>query len=114
MSLPQFEITKDTNLLDLFLPLPEKLSSGFILKKIGHIFVFFIFTISIASVLHSRFLVFFLTLLYAMTTEILQLFFMRDGRIFDIAFDSIGILFGLLFLLPNDLGLQEIDSEKNL
>ena len=30
-------------------------------------------------------------------TEILQLYFSRGGRVFDVGFDSIGILAGLLF-----------------
>ncbi|GLB60275.1 VanZ family protein [Cytobacillus sp. NCCP-133] len=39
-----------------------------------------------------------LSVLYAFSTEFLQLFFQRDGRLFDILFDSAWIAAAILFI----------------
>ncbi|MGX6443690.1 VanZ family protein [Neobacillus sp. K501] len=65
------------------------------MQKLGHIVAFFILTVLLVKCIYSKSLALLLSISYAALTEVLQLFFTRDGRIFDIGFDGIGILLGL-------------------
>lgn len=79
-------------------PLPSDVTKYFILRKLGHAFSFFIFTIVIYLNKPSYLISGITAFVYAFLTEILQLFFMRDGRLFDVAFDCTGII-AALFLI---------------
>jgi VanZ family protein len=105
----QFRWEGDPLITDLFLPLPKTLSQDFLMQKFGHLAAFFLFTVLLLKSIHSKSLTLILAISYAVLTEVLQLFFTRDGRIFDIGFDAIGILLGL------SLGsLFAINSKKQL
>lgn len=91
----RFRWVSDPFLSDLLLPLPAELSHDFLLQKLGHITAFFILTFLLLRYFYSKSLTLVLAISYAALTEFLQLFFTRDGRIFDIGFDVIGILLGL-------------------
>jgi VanZ family protein len=80
---------------ELLLPLPEKLSTNFLLQKSGHFLAFFILAILLQSRFRSKFFGLTFAASYAMLTEILQLYFNRGGRLFDIGFDIVGILFAM-------------------
>ncbi|WP_052675994.1 VanZ family protein [Paenibacillus sp. IHBB 10380] len=67
-------------------------------RKIGHFFGFFILAL-LASNFGKYKSAFYLSVFYAALTEILQLFFFRGGRVYDIASDSAGILFAYLLCL---------------
>lgn len=67
-------------------------------RKIGHFFGFFILAI-LSSSFGKYKSAFFFSIVYAALTEILQLFFFRGGRIYDIANDSAGILFAYIICL---------------
>ncbi|OAB46229.1 VanZ family protein [Paenibacillus glacialis] len=73
-------------------------TNDWIHRKIGHFLGFFILAL-LASNFGKYKSAFFFSILYAALTEILQLFFSRGGRIYDIANDSAGILFAYLLCL---------------
>ncbi|WP_394138205.1 VanZ family protein [Cytobacillus oceanisediminis] len=94
-----FRWTSETALPEMLDPLPKNVSDDFILRKIGHGFVFFVFAIAVYGVAGSLAAAALVSLLYAFSTEVLQLFFQRDGRLFDVMFDGAGIAAAVLFLL---------------
>lgn len=71
-------------------------STDWIMRKIGHFFGFFILALLASGFGKSR-ITFHLCVLYAALTEILQLFFFRGGRIYDVINDVLGI--GLAYLI---------------
>ncbi|WP_213646223.1 VanZ family protein [Paenibacillus lautus] len=73
-------------------------SQDWILRKIGHLFGFFILAL-LASNFGKYKSAFYLSIIYAALTEILQLFFFRGGRIYDVINDSLGVLLAYLFCL---------------
>ncbi|MDL1162346.1 VanZ family protein [Yersinia pestis] len=73
-------------------------SSDWILRKIGHFIGFFILAL-LASDFGRRRTAFFWSVAYAALTEILQLFFFRGGRIYDVINDSLGILLAYLLCM---------------
>lgn len=91
----RFQWNGNPQLSELLLPLPEHINEGFLRQKIGHIGAFWILTILLQAKYLSRKFVLLIALFYSGLTEILQLFFMRDGRLFDMGFDTVGILLAL-------------------
>ncbi|MBT2726179.1 VanZ family protein [Bacillus sp. ISL-75] len=89
----RFEWVGDPNFSELLFPLPLELSRDFLLQKCGHVFAFLILTFLLQTKFHSKAFILILAIAFALLTEILQLYFSRDGRMFDIGFDLIGILF---------------------
>jgi VanZ family protein len=75
--------------------LPGRISTDFLLQKLGHIGAFFILTSLLQTKLKPRWVSLIIAAAYAGLTEILQLFFTRDGRLFDIGFDMIGVMLAL-------------------
>lgn len=73
-------------------------SHDWIQRKIGHFFGFFVLAI-LASNFGKHKSAFFFSIVYASLTEILQLFFFRGGRIYDILNDSAGIFFAYMICL---------------
>ena len=88
-----FEWEADPNFSELFSPLPVDLTRDFLLQKWGHALAFLFLTILLQRKFRSKAWILYLAISYAALTEILQLYFTRDGRIFDMAIDLIGILF---------------------
>lgn len=72
--------------------------SDWILRKIGH-FVGFGILFLLASNFGKYKSAFLYCVLYAMLTEVLQLFFFRGGRIYDVINDSAGIFAAYLLCL---------------
>jgi VanZ family protein len=93
-----FHFDPDPSLDELLFSLPKEVGADFILRKIGHGLCFFIFTLLLARVLKKKWSVFIISFIYASLTEVFQLFFNRDGRLFDIGFDTIGIIFAIILL----------------
>jgi VanZ family protein len=89
----RFEWVSHPNFSELLLPLPLELSRDFLLQKCGHAFAFFILTLLLQAKFHLKAFSLILAISFALLTEILQLYFTRDGRMFDMGFDLIGILF---------------------
>jgi hypothetical protein len=93
-----FQWNPSPNLEELFLPLPAEMNPSFMFRKIGHGFCFFILTMLLGKVIPNLFHTFLISCFYASTTEIFQLYFNRDGRLFDIGFDTIGIIAAIILL----------------
>lgn len=73
-------------------------SHDWVQRKIGHFFGFFVLAI-LASNFGKYKSAFFFAIIYASMTEVLQLFFFRGGRIYDVVNDSAGILFAYILCL---------------
>jgi VanZ family protein len=96
-----FKWSLPTNMIEFLYPLPTRLEVPFLTRKMGHALSFFIFSILLYSTFLSKKKMVAISLFYAVATEVLQLFFQRGGRLFDIGFDGIGILVGLLIVRSN-------------
>ncbi|WP_371928703.1 VanZ family protein [Rossellomorea sp. KS-H15a] len=68
-------------------------SSLYVLQKIGHGIFFFIFSFLLNKTTKKVYKVLFMAIVYALVTEIAQVFFMRTGCLLDVLYDSIGICF---------------------
>ncbi|MBV7504150.1 VanZ family protein [Bacillus sp. sid0103] len=88
-----FQWDSHPNFSELLSPLPLDLSRDFLLQKCGHALAFLFLTLLLQTKFHSKTVILILSISFASLTEILQLYFSRDGRIFDIGFDLVGILF---------------------
>lgn len=91
----RFQWDGDPDFGELLEPLPVDLSRDFLMQKSGHILAFFILTLLLHTKFKTQGFILILGISYSALTEFLQLFFTRDGRIFDIGFDTIGVLFAL-------------------
>ncbi|MEH7332788.1 VanZ family protein [Neobacillus drentensis] len=90
-----FEWDAHPQFMELLEPLPVSINMDFIIQKIGHLTAFFILALLLQTKLRSKFEVFIFAASYAILTEFLQLYFTRDGRLFDIEIDSAGILLSI-------------------
>jgi VanZ family protein len=93
-----FRFQPKPDLNEILLSLPKSVGADFVLRKIGHGLCFFIFTILLARIINNKWAVFIISFLYAGLTEVFQLFFYRDGRLFDIGFDTMGIIIAMIIL----------------
>ncbi|MDR7078906.1 hypothetical protein J2Y03_003963 [Neobacillus niacini] len=75
--------------------LPYNLSESLLLQKFGHIVVFQFLTLLLLMKFKAKFVALIISASFATLTEILQLYFTRGGRIFDIGFDLIGVFIAL-------------------
>jgi VanZ family protein len=91
----RFRLESQPTFSDFLSPLPNKLSKEFLLQKVGHIIVFQVLTILLLMKFKSHLMILAMAASFAALTEILQLYFNRGGRAFDIGFDLIGILMAL-------------------
>ncbi|WP_187118923.1 VanZ family protein [Bacillus marasmi] len=75
--------------------LPKSFSQGYIIQKLGHIVCFFMLALAVrTSSMKARLIL----ILFAFSTELLQLFTGRSGRLLDVGYDVIGIYLGLLLV----------------
>lgn len=70
----------------------------FIIIKLGHFLGFGIMDLLIFRLVRKHNLSAAISILFAFSTEVLQLFFGRDGRLYDLMIDSLGILSVYLLL----------------
>lgn len=109
-----FQLDLRPNFSELLHSLPVNASIDFWTRKVGHAFCFFILALLLMTKLPSVHALF-ISLYYAASTEILQLFFNRDGRLFDIVFDALGVLLAIiLFGKYNKVPQESIPSKKSL
>ncbi|WP_462410875.1 VanZ family protein [Neobacillus sp. Marseille-QA0830] len=104
----RFQWETHPQLADLFESMPHRLTNGFLRQKVGHILAFLVFTLLLQRKILSKFLIFIVATSYAAFTEVLQLFFTRDGRVFDIGFDLVGIV------LAFGIGLLWVPHSKHI
>lgn len=87
----EFNFTPDPS--DLFITSDVDLTDAFyLLQKAGHILSFGILYMLVFNWLRNHYKAFVLCILFAFCSEVLQLFFERNGRLFDVGVDLIGIL----------------------
>jgi VanZ family protein len=107
-----FSWRKYPNMNEFWYPLPTTLDASFISRKLGHSLSFCILSILIFIVTLSKQKMLVISLLYAIATEFLQLFFHRGGRLFDIGFDGLGIAAALIIVTSIPL-VQEKSLTKS-
>lgn len=71
-------------------------SAFYLIQKIGHFTGFAILALLLFDLTKSRKKAFCLALCYATFTEVIQLYFGRDGRLLDIGIDSLGMILVLV------------------
>jgi VanZ family protein len=91
----RFQWSGEPEFAMFFSPLPDGLSSGIIIQKVGHVITFHLLTLLLLLKLRSRITILLLAASFASLTEILQLYFTRSGRLVDVGLDLIGILIAL-------------------
>ncbi|WP_230321453.1 VanZ family protein [Planococcus salinarum] len=80
--------TSDIDLTDSF----------YLLQKTGHILSFGILYILVFNWLRNHYKAFGICIFFAFCTEVLQLFFERNGRLFDVSVDLVGILLAVAII----------------
>ncbi|WP_274651591.1 VanZ family protein [Paenibacillus humicola] len=66
--------------------------------KVGHLVGFFILDLLLYNLTRRKGVSLALAVFFALATEIFQLYFNRDGRLYDVAIDSLGILLSSLVI----------------
>lgn len=72
--------------------------SFYLLQKAGHILSFGVLYILVFNWLHNHYKSFGICVLFALCSEVLQLFFERNGRLFDVSVDLIGIFLAYIII----------------
>jgi VanZ family protein len=90
-----FEWQGDPSFGELLLPWPPSADRDFAFQKAGHALSFFILTGGLLSLIPQAYSAI-IAAIYAMATEILQLYFMRSGLLLDVMVDCGGIFLALL------------------
>lgn len=84
----------------------------FIIVKTGHFIGFAIFDYLLYRWLKNHKWSMLISITFALMTEILQLYFGRDGRLYDLVIDSLGIL-TVYFILKNHLHSEQSQLTKS-
>lgn len=74
--------------------LPHQITESYIIQKSGHVLSFYLLALIVP---YTPYKTRFYLILFALLTELLQLYFGRSGRFIDVGYDTIGIFLGLLF-----------------
>lgn len=94
-----YEFNFTPELSDLFITSDVDLTDAFyLLQKAGHILSFGILYTLVFNWLRNHYKAFGLCILFAFCSEVLQLFFERNGRLFDVGVDFIGILLAVAII----------------
>ena len=88
-----YELDLSQNFIDLFRLNDVALTDNFyLIQKLGHLLSFGILYMLLYNWLHTHSKALWYCIAFAISSEIIQLFFERNGRIFDMGVDFIGIL----------------------
>ncbi|MGB5947494.1 VanZ family protein [Paenisporosarcina sp.] len=92
-----FDFQSAINFRDLFIISDFQLTSTFFLfQKVGHFAGFALLFFLLFNWIKSYRFTFVLCVIFALLTEVLQLYFNRNGRLYDVGVDSIGLVAGYL------------------
>lgn len=107
----RFSFNASPNLTDLFIIDDIDFTDSFyFLQKTGHFISFALLYVLLFNWLKKHFLSVIIAVSFAIITEILQLYFMRDGRLFDAFIDTVGIF--LAFITINaTINLKQRQTE---
>ncbi|WP_231574920.1 VanZ family protein [Paenibacillus sp. FSL R7-0273] len=95
--MPYFNLTPDPDFYNL-LQMDIRYTKLFITRKIGHFVGFAIFGMLLYRINKSYIKSIVWSIVFAVSTEIFQLYFGRDGRIYDMVNDSAGIVAGMIVI----------------
>lgn len=96
-TLPTFRFAASPDFHNL-LKLDWMNSPAYIIRKIGHFMGFLMFGVLLFTVLKKYIASILYSVAFAVSTEIFQLYFGRDGRLYDVVIDSAGIITGMLLM----------------
>ncbi|MEK5445915.1 VanZ family protein [Paenibacillus sp. FSL R7-0331] len=96
-AMPYFHLTPSPDFRNL-LQMDIRYTEIFITRKIGHFVGFAIFGMLLYRINKSYIQSIVWSILFAVSTEIFQLYFGRDGRIYDMVNDSAGIVTGIILI----------------
>ena len=92
-----FDFQSDVNFRDLFIISDFQLTSTFFLfQKIGHFAGFGLLFFLLFNWIKTYRFTFVFCVMFALLTEVLQLYFNRNGRLYDVGVDTIGLVAGYL------------------
>ena len=92
-----FDFQSDVNFRDLFIISDFQLTSTFFLfQKIGHFAGFAFLFFFLFNWIKTYRVTIVLCVIFALLTEVLQLYFNRNGRFYDVAIDTTGMVAGYL------------------
>ncbi len=107
-----FKINPSPVFADLFIIGDIPLTSGFyLIQKTAHVLGFGVLYILLLRGFNNMKIAFVVSGSYALLTEVLQLYFSRSGRLFDVGIDLVGIY--LAYLLCNSFSKNAIDDREN-
>ncbi|WP_433745049.1 VanZ family protein [Falsibacillus pallidus] len=109
-----FRFNSDPNFMEMLqFRLTDLMNEHYIIQKIGHFSSFGILAGFIYSWLKKYRLALLVAISYAVSTEILQLFFFRDGRIVDMFIDTAGVVTALLLIIiKKQVDIEAVKSAK--
>lgn len=88
----RYELNLNPDFFELFRYSDVTLTDAFyLIQKSGHIFSFGILYVLVFNWLNTHFKALWICIVFAISSEIIQLFFQRNGRLFDVGVDLIGI-----------------------
>ena len=92
-----FNFQSGPNIFDLFITKDFQVSSTFFLfQKIGHLAGFALLFFLLFNWIKRYKVTFVLCLMFAFLTEFLQLYFNRNGRLYDVGIDALGMVLGYI------------------
>ncbi|AJY73472.1 VanZ family protein [Paenibacillus beijingensis] len=89
----------------------NKIHDEWIVVKLGHFIGFAIMDVLLFNMVRRKNTALLLSILFAIVTEIFQLYFHRDGRLYDVLIDSSGALISYLLLSDRAFD-KEIDTTR--
>ncbi|MHA6261439.1 VanZ family protein [Sporosarcina sp. CAU 1771] len=87
-----FRFVQNPSLSDMFIIHDFSLSKFFLIQKIGHMVSFGVLWILVFQWVRKVKITVILCTLFALSTEVCQLFFGRNGRLYDVGIDFVGIV----------------------
>ncbi|WP_438315722.1 VanZ family protein [Sporosarcina sp. FA9] len=109
-----FNINPSPTFSDLFLVEGIYLTSSFyLIQKVGHLSVFGLLYIFLLRGFNNTKTALLVSIIFAFSTEIAQLYFNRTGRLVDVAIDLIGILLAY-YLCKKIYGTSKLETEEIL
>jgi VanZ family protein len=107
-----FKWESEPNLSEFITPVPT-LTEEFLIRKFGHILVFFLLAVLFILAYHSIWNALLACFLFGLSTEFIQLFFSRGGRLFDVWIDGIGVILGVIFSFCMTQILDIVKNERD-
>ena len=110
----EFNVEIAPNFRDLLITNDIHITNEFyVIQKIGHIYAFGLLFLLLLNWIKRYKITLMLCGTFAFMTEVLQLFFSRNGRLFDVGIDIVGILFSYVLCRAIFLKTKEVSRYEN-